>query len=156
MNDADRKAAEQVRSNQGFTSNQQPKTNNRKTRSESTQSANSNAKELFENAHQHSAEVGNASLKDAAIHGMSFGQKKVAVFVAACENTYEAGVKAYLTHSTNRNASQSEDLNIKGILKDVGLDIDAINEDLGKQLALANQNLTLPSTQPLFLLSSAD
>ncbi|MFB2832960.1 hypothetical protein [Floridanema evergladense] len=135
---------------------QTKQTANKKTRNQTTQKAQSTAQELIENAHTHDTEVSNATLKDAAIHGMSLGQKKVAVFVAACENTYEAGVKAYLAHSANNNASNSEDLNIKGILKDVGLDIDAINEELGKQLALANQNLTLPSTQPLFLLSSAD
>lgn len=141
------------------TQQQQPsqaKSTNKKSRNATTQNANSNAKELLENAHVYDAEVSSASFKDAAIHGMSFGQKKVAVFVAAMENTYEAGVKMYLASSANKNAGYSEELDIKGILKESGLDIDAINEELGKQLTQVNQQLTLPSTQPQFLLSSAD
>lgn len=134
----------------------QPKSTNKKSRNQTTQNARNTAQEMVENAHIYDSEVSSASFKDAAIHGMSFGQKKVAVFVAAMENTYEAGVKMYLANSANKNAGYSEEIDIKGILKDSGLDIDAINEELGKQLSQVNQQLTLPSTQPLFLLSSAD
>lgn len=134
----------------------QPKSTNKKSRNQTTQNARNTAQEMVENAHVYDSEVSSASFRDAAIHGMSFGQKKVAVFVAAMENTYEAGVKMYLASSANNNAAQSEELDIKGILKESGLDVDALNEELGKQIARANQQLTLPSTQPLFLLSSAD
>lgn len=155
MNEADKKAAEQVRS-QAFSQSSQPKSTNRKSRSTTTQKANSTAQELAETAHVYDSEIEAMLLKDAALDGMSLADKQFAVWMVARENTFEARKKAYSVSLSHKNSNQSSELDIKGIISDAGFDIDKFNEDLGKHLELTKNALTLPSTQPLFLLSSAD
>ena len=134
----------------------QPKSTNKKSRNQTTQNAQTSAKQIVDSASELDSSIEMLALKNAAMGGLSLGQKEAAVFIASKEQTFKASVNAYLVGTANNNNNNASDVNAKEVLKLIGVDVDQFNEDLGKQVRMLEQGLVLPSTQPYLMLSSAD
>lgn len=154
MNDADRKAAEQVRNTQGFTPKSAPKANNQQ-----PENISGTASEIINEAREMSGQVDGLNFRDAVISGASHSKEWLGVYASTFEAVTTQGVAQYhaarATNKANKNTHQTVD--IKALIKQyVGLDIDANKEQMGKQLEASANQLTLQSTPQLYLLPSIE
>lgn len=149
MTDADKKAAEQVR-------NAQQRTGNR-TRSQATAQSAQSAQQVIQDAQSLSANVESLELKDAVLDAAAAAQRRLGVYAATFETVYEQGKAAYHARRTQQSAQSAQEVDVKQLIKQfTGIDVDANAAQLGKELAQAEAQLTLPSTPTLFLPSSSN
>lgn len=146
MNEADRKAAEQVRGNQGFTSDQQPKSNSRKPQA----SVNS------------VAESDKVSKRGQALLGKAAAQDVIADigdYMAVYETLFpiakDTAKQAFIINNQEQS-EQRESLDADKLLAEIGMTPQMFSEALGKRMEVREKRLSLPSIPQLLLLSATE